>query len=483
MGSEIVYCSLCGTRILEKDLISGRAFTLLDKTFCADCKAQAFAQMDGGDSGAARQAPARAVQPSAARRPAPAAARPAPRPAPRAYDPAPEEDPGAFEEEPPQPVPVRAVRRRRNYAPIYVGAFVGFAGLVVALILLINTENRNRREKEREIIKKHEEEQRTGTHDTPDLKAARLLQDLQEAARQNPDPADMLRKIREAEIHLAGSSSDEEFRALRKRWEAKAVEKEASKQLEEILVRIRKMVQEDGATYTRYDQIKQELARARELAVQKTPERKPDVEALEREYVEPYEERARAWSAEKAAYLSQLTTEGNDKAVVQIIDRFPQELRRSDVWKQLKRQKEDAEKRLAAKNTGQDARDWKYWIRLGHEDLRIRNYSRSKENYVKGLAMAPARESLTQDEKKSVAWCYFNVGCIHGIEAKTKEGEEQKKEVDQAFEWLTKACVADVFKFACNCHGKPTEHWEKDEDLEVLRKDPRYAKLIEKYAK
>lgn len=37
MGSEIVYCSVCGDRILERDFQKGRAITILKKTYCARC--------------------------------------------------------------------------------------------------------------------------------------------------------------------------------------------------------------------------------------------------------------------------------------------------------------------------------------------------------------------------------------------------------------------------------------------------------------
>lgn len=37
MGSEIVYCTVCGDRLLERDFQQGKAVTVLKKNYCAVC--------------------------------------------------------------------------------------------------------------------------------------------------------------------------------------------------------------------------------------------------------------------------------------------------------------------------------------------------------------------------------------------------------------------------------------------------------------
>lgn len=37
MGSEIVYCTVCGERILESEFKKGKAFTILKKNYCRKC--------------------------------------------------------------------------------------------------------------------------------------------------------------------------------------------------------------------------------------------------------------------------------------------------------------------------------------------------------------------------------------------------------------------------------------------------------------
>src|SRR6185295_3401750 len=101
--------SQCGARILEKDLESGRAFTLLDKVFCAACREHAFSQAAVEEA----RPPARAASgkphpgsPASASR-MPVVTRPAGPPS------------GS------PPAPHRPVLRRKNNTPLYVGSAVG----------------------------------------------------------------------------------------------------------------------------------------------------------------------------------------------------------------------------------------------------------------------------------------------------------------------------------------------------------------------
>jgi hypothetical protein len=38
MGKEIVYCDICGDRILEAEFEKGKAITILNKNYCTNCK-------------------------------------------------------------------------------------------------------------------------------------------------------------------------------------------------------------------------------------------------------------------------------------------------------------------------------------------------------------------------------------------------------------------------------------------------------------
>lgn len=49
MGKEIVYCELCGTRILAEEFDKGKAITLLNKNYCAKCKDKAIQNLEPGE--------------------------------------------------------------------------------------------------------------------------------------------------------------------------------------------------------------------------------------------------------------------------------------------------------------------------------------------------------------------------------------------------------------------------------------------------
>src|SRR5688572_19974605 len=122
MGREIVYCSQCGVRILEKDLATGKAFTVLDKVFCVECRDQAFAQANvpapASRTSVPRPVPVKGLpsKPGAGK-PAPAAARPA--------SAAPRPRPGMIQEGVTAPHERRVVVHAPNRTPPYIACAAG----------------------------------------------------------------------------------------------------------------------------------------------------------------------------------------------------------------------------------------------------------------------------------------------------------------------------------------------------------------------
>ena len=51
MGQEIVYCNVCGERILESDFRKGKAVTLLKKNYCGKCSRNLAIASAGKDIG------------------------------------------------------------------------------------------------------------------------------------------------------------------------------------------------------------------------------------------------------------------------------------------------------------------------------------------------------------------------------------------------------------------------------------------------
>jgi hypothetical protein len=320
--------------------------------------------------------------------------------------------------------------------------------------------------------------------------AARKLVALEQFATVNTDPAAVVKRAQEIESAVTGTPSEEGYRAFRKRWERKIAETAADKEIDKILAQVKAMGagKDSDPEFKRYAEAMDLLQKAKEMAVEHGSARAADVANLKRELEEPYETKAGEWYDQWGPKIRLLMSEGEFKGAIKIVDRFPEPLRLSKIWRNtLLRHREDSEKGQTAKAAGQDAsKDWKYYLRIGNEELGRKNYARARENLLKAEAEMPAPEKWLANEKRSIAWnLFYNTGCVFAIESKKLEGEEKKKAVDNAFKYLTKAAETDVFTFSCGerDHPKAQDHWDKDEDLDSIRSDPRYAELIKKYSK
>src|SRR5258705_9095347 len=109
-------------------------------------------------------------------------------------------------------------------------------------------------------------------------------------------------------------------------------------------------------------------------------------------------------------------SEGEYKGALKVIDKSPEPLKLSKVWRTtVLRHKEDCEKKQAAKLAGRDEKmDWKYYLREANAEHQRKDYARAKEHYLKAEADMPAPDRWTSDEKKAVAWSlYYNFGCLY----------------------------------------------------------------------
>ncbi len=57
MGQEIVYCSICGDRILESDFKKGKAVTFLKRNYCAKCAKESLEVSKKSQAPPSAQAP------------------------------------------------------------------------------------------------------------------------------------------------------------------------------------------------------------------------------------------------------------------------------------------------------------------------------------------------------------------------------------------------------------------------------------------
>ena len=478
MGREIVYCSQCGVRILEKDLAAGRAFTVLDKVFCAECREKAFTQGPG---------PAPASAPASARSSAPPslAERKATATAPRA--------PVQGIRPPSRPEGVQAPRtivRKKNNTPVIVASLVGVLAMVVLIAVILSSGGSKTQAKGGPGETGDKTAGGSTAKLTPEEQAAKRLNDLHAFARSSSDPAAVVKKAVEAEKEIVGTPSEDGYRSFRKTWERKVAEGEAAKKIDGWLAEAKKISTADPE-FKRYSEVLELLQKAEELAMTDFPDKVVDVKNFKKSLEEPYEAAADAWFEKMGDRIRTYMREGDNKAALSLIVRFPEVLKLARVWRvNLTKMKDDCERAIAAeaaRAAGKEVeRPWTYFFNIGREDLGRKNYAKAKENLLKAEAKLPAWDKLTDQQKEAVTWgLYYNVGCIYGIEAKDLKDADKTKAVDEAFAYLKKAAEAGVFGTRCGEreHATAKDHWEKDKDLDSIRSDPRYAELIKQYAK
>jgi tetratricopeptide (TPR) repeat protein len=465
MGREIVYCSQCGVRILEKDLAAGRAFTVLDKVFCAECRDQAFTQGPG---------PARPDPPLDSARGKPQArpvkeAPTATRPLAGIRNPAAPLDP-ARGKPPRRPEGVASPRvtvKRSNPMPLYIGSAVGVIGIVILIVIVMSSKSGNAK---------------TGPgggpgaasggppqiqNMTPEARAAHRLNELHQFASTATDPAAVVKRAAEVEKDIVGTPSEEGYRTLRKRWERKIAEVESGKKIDALLAQAKSIAGGDPE-FKRFAEVRDLLQKADELGLDAGPEKVADVQNFRKSLEEPYEAAGEAWFEKYGPSIKQWMKELDFKAALKIIDRYPEALKLAKAWRiYLTKLREDAEKGKAAeeaKAAGKEvAKEWTYYHNIGNQERGLKNYARAKENLLKAESLLPAPDKLTDRQKEAVAWnILYNLGCLFAIESKDKKGDDQKKAVDTAFDYLRKSAErASWGTVRAQRRLTAKDHWER----------------------
>jgi hypothetical protein len=474
MGREIVYCHLCGIRILEDDLLKGRALTLLDKVFCSGCKAKAFSQMrtDADEGDRTLAPPPQELMDAPAEEPAddvteqydePATRRPAERgvrtmPAER---------------------PVRA--RKNSMMPIAVGGFVGFAATIVLLVILLR---RSDVPKPPKPVGSGGPAGTTTGPNSADLAAGKAMAELLKLVSGSAGPDAVLGKCAEIESTVRGTAYAEQFNDIRKDAESVREKTTRKKTFDELIARAKASAGEDKE-YARYKEIVKMFEDAREIAARDLPDQVFAIKEALEAYADPYESSAKTAADDIVQLAAQLAKEKRFKDAVKVIDaRFPTKYMQSRAWNQLKNQRDAYETQARIVPVGpvkpSDPTDWKGFFRRADSSLGSKDYRKAREDYLRGVQLLPPFSGLNADEKKGVAWGEFNLACTFFIEAKTAAADAKGKANDKGFEYVNKALTDGLAGMACNCHGGAKAHFEKDEDLDAVREDARYKAILAK---
>jgi len=349
MSGPAEICDTCGKTITDEELETGSAISVLGRSYCPACKAQAISEISIEDL-----APSQAEPKPQAKAFPPPSARPLPQPTPAPA----RVDAETVRTEPrkstlpgdtPRTVLASAVRRkgasRKGPKPetLAVGGVVLLAAILGGLLLF-----RGGPSPEAPPGEGPASRPRTPP---PDPAAARqtraeqaYLKTVALAGQPGVAPAEVLAAIDRVAPDCAGTPFEAKLAQLRtqKQKDKEAADAEAA--LRPLLEELRTAVAGDPK-FARYAELSGKLNKARELALQSVPARVPEINQLRQEYVGRYEKAAELPAQEIEDTAKVLADERRYDDAIAKIETFPREFRLSNAWANLDRLRKDIEQR------------------------------------------------------------------------------------------------------------------------------------------
>lgn len=324
MGKEIVYCEICGDRILEQEFEKGRAITLLNKNYCAKCKDEAVKSISAEDIPEEELNQARKERSSALMKAVRAElpTKTPPRGTPAKLNTPPRAP--AMHRNTPRPGPAASGSKM----PIIVGAAIGGVALLV-LILMIASGGGG---------KENEDKGKSGSGTKGDPKAAEAekawneLQTIVQIAEKNGDWDAVITKIDAFSSQFAGSKYESLVGEIKGDATRKKKDQAAERAIQDLLNQAEQYAQGDDS-FKNYSNVIKKYDEANDQA-KLVPKLTAKVKEKRDGYLGLYNRKADdVWYAMKEEVLGWIN-QGMYKNAAAVIDaRFEPHLRNSNVWK------------------------------------------------------------------------------------------------------------------------------------------------------
>lgn len=320
MGKEVVYCDVCGERLLEEQFTSGNAITVQNKNYCANCREEALKNLPPPlktDPPAAKKSKLSGVQPSVSS-PGPHRAQPhVGKSSTRHYVPPP----------------------RSSITPILIGAVVGAVALILLVILILQGGG--------------ETAAPPGENPNPPPETGRLerartaLAECRAHWKQNPtDPEGALKFLESKKPDAAGTPMTRDFESLEAEIRLELDSRRTGDQLRKKLEEIAQAMKGDPE-FEAFSRIRNELDTARSQALKQRQEHLlAEIRKLEEPYVSAYEEKAREEYEKIYAVAANLASAAKYRDALQMIDSYPPKFRLSTSWKRLEDLKREYQGKL-----------------------------------------------------------------------------------------------------------------------------------------
>jgi hypothetical protein len=320
MGKEIVYCEICGDRILEQEFEKGRAITVLNKNYCFNCKDEAVKNITMEDVEDDDLDPGPEPAPPPARRPG--GTRLLPR-----------RGAGQTRKRPaPQPFPPEA-RQKHSKAPLLIGGGVGITAMVVLIVVIATSGDKT--QPTNGGVKNHSNGANGSGPNHGISKAEKAWNELQEVivtAGNKNDYDKIVATIRRIEPSVRGSKYVVQVARLKTEYLRKSDEARKSLVAEEAFALVKQSIADDGE-FKRYDEILRKLA---DTQIKAPPGSmiSAEIAKAKSEYTSNYEGIASGKYNEIIRKVKIHIDSEEFKPAMKIIDYyFPEVYRRSRIWK------------------------------------------------------------------------------------------------------------------------------------------------------
>jgi hypothetical protein len=312
MGREIVYCDVCGDRILEQDFERGRAATVQNRNYCAKCRKQVFETHERAPEAASPGAPRAQAKSSPALKAA-AGARPSTH---------------------------RGTSHRPAKAsplPIILGGLGAAAALVIVLALALSGGARPPEPPPKAPEASREE------------RARQAMARLDPLVRPTiSDPGRVLELAGEIEAAVAGTSHEPRLKDIVAQARRRREQAEKDAEAGRLLAEARGVISADR-DFAQADRVRELLAKAEVAAREAGAEREREAAEQQRRYAADFEAAARARHDEVHAEATRLAGERRWADAVKLIDdRFGGAWRRSASWAGLEALRRRCEQEAAA---------------------------------------------------------------------------------------------------------------------------------------
>ncbi|MDP6957917.1 MAG: hypothetical protein QF645_03795 [Planctomycetota bacterium] len=317
MGKEIVYCEICGDRILEQEFEKGRAITVLNKNYCFNCKEEAVKNITMEDVAdeepEIQQAPPRRSTPSRAMA---------------------RKGTGVTRKRPAHTPPIHVPQKKPSNAPLLIGGGVGLVATIVLIVIIASGGNDPAPANPNNPTSNNNTNNNTGTTHKASTaeKDWNELQELIATVEKSRDYDKVLNKIRKIETSLRGSRWQVEAARLKTEYRKKKREKTEGQAAEQAFAAVKNDLASDSE-YLRYNEILQKLGDA----LRKAPPGSmisAEIVKARNEYKAKYEGVASQKYNEIIQRVNVHIDSEEYKPAIKIIDHFfPKVYRNSRIWK------------------------------------------------------------------------------------------------------------------------------------------------------